>query len=96
MAQDQKVHRQIPLGRILDVLEVEAPVPGASPRMGRSTSLANMNSPEPATSPPAEGLGLSGFGGNRQLEHCFKIITAKRTFTLCATVSHSVSLSDVD
>ena len=89
------------MGRILDVVEYEGPPPQGpiSMRVGRSQPSHN----GPPTS-PGGGLHLSGvrsefldqFGGHHhapdgakyRYDNCFKIITAKRTFLLCAPVSH--------
>jgi hypothetical protein len=66
------MNRQIPLSAILDAIEYEGPPP---PSKQRSLPL----------SPSASEDYPRSFGdGKKNYEHCFKIITPKRTYLVCA------------
>lgn len=69
---DTKMHRQIPLSAILDAIEYEGPPP---PSKQRSLPLS------PSVS---EDYPRSFGDGKKNYEHCFKIITPKRTYLVCA------------
>ena len=104
------MHHQIPLGRILDVVEYEPPSissPSLNLRGSRSHSVAGGVSGGASATASGTGASLQQSGGpasasmtnshtvdaagmhdlKKGYEHCFKIITAKRTYILCATVS---------
>ncbi|GAA5866642.1 hypothetical protein JCM1840_002417 [Sporobolomyces johnsonii] len=67
---DTKIHRQIPLSAILDAIEYD---PSTSQPPKRPTIALPTNSVSPG-----------GHDGERNYEHCFKIITPKRTYLVCA------------
>lgn len=69
---DTKMHRQIPLSAILDAIEYEGPPP---PSKQRSLPLSPSGS---------EDYPRSFSDGKKNYEHCFKIITPKRTYLVCA------------
>ncbi|GAA5991047.1 hypothetical protein JCM11641_006601 [Rhodosporidiobolus odoratus] len=66
---DTKFHRQIPLTSILDALEFS---PGST---AKSRNPLSPSSPTQPTHHSASGAGP---------EHCFKVITPKRTYLCCA------------
>ncbi|GAA5884061.1 hypothetical protein JCM16303_001380 [Sporobolomyces ruberrimus] len=68
---DTKMHRQIPLSAILDAIEYEGP---PAPTKQRSLPLAASS----------EDYPRSFSDGKKNYEHCFKIITPKRTYLVCA------------
>ena len=77
------------------MLEYEGqPHHGLSMRGHRSSSHAGQ-----PLSPGPGGLNLSlgdpTFLDGKRYDHCFKIITAKRTFLLCAPVSTSIGLGSM-
>ena len=98
---DTKIQRSIPIARILDVMEFDGKVGGGPVALrviGRSQSQLNASaSGSSANASASAGLGLSGMKseglegsaaeGGKKYDHCFKVITAKRTFLLCAPVS---------
>ncbi|GAA5932089.1 uncharacterized protein JCM15063_001117 [Sporobolomyces koalae] len=68
---DTKMNRQIPLSAILDAIEYEGP---SVPTRQRSLPLST----------PSEEYPRSLGDGKKNYEHCFKIITPKRTYLVCA------------
>ncbi|GAA5912174.1 uncharacterized protein JCM6883_000586 [Sporobolomyces salmoneus] len=75
---DTRMHRQIPLSAILDAIEYEGPAP---PTKQRSLPLSPSASED---YPRSVGGGGGGGDGKKNYEHCFKIITPKRTYLVCA------------
>ncbi|KAM0791888.1 hypothetical protein ACM66B_004143 [Microbotryomycetes sp. NB124-2] len=94
---DTKIHRQIPITRILDAIEYEGGG-GNSAGTGRRQSTlsepmspgggASLSSTMPLASPAGTGSMSTVQGGatssDRNYENCFKIITPKRTYLVCA------------
>ncbi|KAK4704922.1 hypothetical protein P7C70_g1284, partial [Phenoliferia sp. Uapishka_3] len=76
---DSKIHRQIPLARILDAIEFDPTAPQPSSSSRRPLSSSGPLSPSSPASAP-----LPFEGGAKNYEHCFKIITPKRTYLVCA------------
>ncbi|GAA5821724.1 hypothetical protein JCM11251_000989 [Rhodosporidiobolus azoricus] len=72
---DTKFHRQIPLTSIIDAIEYD---PSAHPSGAKRTNPLSPSSP--TGNPSLPGVGDS----SRSYEHCFKIITPKRTYLCCA------------
>ncbi|GAA6061900.1 hypothetical protein JCM10212_004718 [Sporobolomyces blumeae] len=78
---DTKMHRQIPLSAILDAIEYE---PAPAPTSKRTLPLSS-GPLSPSSDDHSRALGGGGGGdGRRNYEHCFKIITPKRTYLVCA------------
>ncbi|GAA5954928.1 hypothetical protein JCM21900_005938, partial [Sporobolomyces salmonicolor] len=67
---DTKIHRQIPLSAILDAIEYD-PSTSQPPK-------------RPTIALPTNPVSPGGHDGERNYEHCFKIITPKRTYLVCA------------
>jgi len=76
------VHHQIPLTRILDVMEYEAPIQSSGLRARAQSNNERSNVQQENTSQYMDPMAKKAY------EHCFQIITPKRTFKLCATVRH--------
>ncbi|KAL8276112.1 hypothetical protein RQP46_011494 [Phenoliferia psychrophenolica] len=77
---DSKIHRQIPLARILDAIEFDPSLERSPAPSRRPLSQSSALSP----SSPAAALAPAFEGGAKNYEHCFKIITPKRTYLVCA------------
>ncbi|GAA5853844.1 hypothetical protein JCM8547_007470 [Rhodosporidiobolus lusitaniae] len=76
---DTKFHRQIPLTSILDAIEYDPSAHAAPSKRGLPLSSSHPLSPSsPSSGPSHPPLG------DRNYEHCFKIITPKRTYLCCA------------
>ncbi|GAA6033176.1 hypothetical protein JCM8097_002983 [Rhodosporidiobolus ruineniae] len=73
---DNKFHRQIPLTSILDAIEYD-PSTSAPPKRSHPLSPSSPSAPSALS-------GTTSGGGERNYEHCFKIITPKRTYLVCA------------
>ncbi|SCV73571.1 BQ2448_7497 [Microbotryum intermedium] len=94
---DAKIHRQIPLTKILDAIEheptkMQGSIPG-TPLLGNGGTLGGgggggggngVGGSSSNTMPNVSGSEGRGGGGGAAFDHCFKIITPKRTFLVCA------------
>ncbi|KAM0752503.1 PH-domain-containing protein [Meredithblackwellia eburnea MCA 4105] len=86
---DSKIHRQIPLSRILDAIEYDPTAAAPQRRAGGPLSPPQQS---PSTFDGGSGIGgggpgsglVGGPGGAKNYENCFKIITPKRTYLVCA------------
>lgn len=76
-SQDTKIHRQIPLAHILDAIEYDAAQPAPSARRPPTSGPLTPSSSSILPTSPLDD-------GKRNYEHCFKIITPKRTYLVCA------------
>lgn len=78
--QDSKIHRQIPLTSILDAIEYSS-APAVAPRRPLPSS-GPLSPSAHAASPDDIPSGMNR--DKKNYEHCFKIITPKRTYLVCA------------
>lgn len=82
--QDTKVHRQIPLSNIIDAIEDD---PSLSGNASSDSDDARDLGRSPTSPRKPRHIGQHREKGRAKgvgAEHCFQVITAKRTFKLCA------------
>ncbi|KAK4046748.1 Subunit of the glycosylphosphatidylinositol transamidase complex-like protein [Microbotryomycetes sp. JL201] len=86
---DTKIHRQIPITRILDAIEYEGGGgggggTGVGTGARRQSTLSEPMSPGSSSSMPLSSPANLISQADRNYENCFKIITPKRTYLVCA------------
>ncbi|KAH8923748.1 PH domain-like protein [Atractiella rhizophila] len=77
-----KVHKQIPVARILDAIEYRPPA--TSHRLSSQAIPQSSNLHHQQPSPTGGTFPLLDQSSSKNYDHCFKIITPKRNFLVCA------------
>jgi len=80
---DTKLHRKIPLDRIVDAIECTLPAKHHH-SIGVATHIPGTGAAAQAPLVADTGANGGAGAGNPDISHAFKIITPKRVFVLCA------------
>jgi len=80
---DTKLHRKIPLDRIVDAIECTIPAKHHH-SINVATHIPGNGASAQVPSAPDAGVSGGAGAGNPDVSHAFKIITPKRVFVLCA------------